>query len=274
MDGKIRLSVIIPALNEERFLPLLLQSLSDQTCKNFEVIVVDGGSQDKTIKVAEKFIGKLPCLTILSTHKGLSHQRNFGAKHARSSWFVFSDADNVFLPYAIDRIYGYAKRKKPSLFTAWSRSDSEVTADALITLFSNMVIEGFMAAKKQFAPGPLMVIQKHTFEHVGGYNEQISWGEDYEISKRLQEAGYRMDILRETLYVWSLRRMRNEGNLTVLRKFALAGAYNLLTNKAFTRMPGYEMGGHLYGTKEKRSFKAEVSKLQKRFVASAREIFG
>ena len=161
---------------------------------------------------------------------------------------VFSDADNEFLPYATDRINAYAKRKRPSLFTAWCRSDTELTADALITLFSNMVFEGSISVKKQFAPGPLMAIQKHIFESIGGYNETIPWGEDYEISKRLQDAGYRMEILRETIYVWSMRRMRKEGKMNVLRKFALAGAYNLITNKAFTNMPGYVMGGHIYGT--------------------------
>jgi hypothetical protein len=119
-----------------------------------------------------------------------------------------------------------------------------------------------------------MGIRKKLFESVGGYNETIAWGEDYEISKRLYDQGAMMGILRETLYIWSMRRMRNEGTLSVLRKFALAGAYNLITKKAFTRMPGYEMGGHLYGEKEKRSFKAEISKLQKRISSSIQEIFG
>lgn len=60
-----RFSVIIPTLNEEKFLPNLLTSLSEQTEESFEVIVVDGKSKDKTVAVAESFKKKLPLRVIV-----------------------------------------------------------------------------------------------------------------------------------------------------------------------------------------------------------------
>lgn len=267
-------SVIIPALNEEKFLPVLLESLCTQTFRDFEVIVVDGGSEDRTVAVAKRYQKRLPKLTVLvCTPRGLARQRNFGAAHASGNWFIFSDADNVMLPYAMGRIADYAATTKTNFFTTWFRSDSEVTGDAILALFSNMVIEGSVSVKKPFSPGPLTVIRKDTFDTVGGYTENIVWGEDYEFSKRVHEHGINLTLLRETCYVWSMRRFRREGNLSVLRKFALATLYNLISNKAFTRMPGYEMGGHLYSSLKKTTSQSKIRQFQLKLKDLAREMF-
>ena len=55
-------SIIIPSLNEEKYLPLLLEDLSQQTFKSFEVIIIDGKSEDKTIELAKTFNKKLQYL--------------------------------------------------------------------------------------------------------------------------------------------------------------------------------------------------------------------
>lgn len=93
-------SVIIPALNEEKFLPTLLDSLVRQTKKNFEVIVVDGKSKDQTVKVARLYSKKIAHLqVIVSSKANLPFQRNLGASKAQGDWLVFADADGKFLPY-------------------------------------------------------------------------------------------------------------------------------------------------------------------------------
>ena len=72
-------SIIIPTLNEEKFLPKLLDSLSRQTNKDFEAVVVDGASRDKTVQAAHQFMRKIPRLTVDIVKKpGLPVQRNRG----------------------------------------------------------------------------------------------------------------------------------------------------------------------------------------------------
>jgi glycosyltransferase involved in cell wall biosynthesis len=269
-----RYSVIIPALNEEKFLPALLSSLAEQTFREFEVIVVDGGSDDRTVAVARKFARKLPKLSVLSCDpRGLARQRNAGAKAGKGEWFIFSDADNVMLPYALERISSYTRVAKTKFFTTWFRSDSEVTGDAILALFSNMVIEGSVSVKKPFSPGPLTVIRRDVFTSVGGYTEDIVWGEDYEFSKRVHDHGVNLTLLRETCYVWSMRRFRREGNLSVLRKFALAALYNLVSNKALTKMPGYDMGGHLYARIKKTTSQSKIRQFQQKVKDLVKDIF-
>src|SRR3990170_5565992 len=98
-------SIIIPTLNEERYLPHLLEDLSKQTFKDFEAIIVDGHSNDATVAQALKFKGKLPELSILqSKERNVSFQRNLGGEKAEGSWLIFMDADNRVPEYFLEGV--------------------------------------------------------------------------------------------------------------------------------------------------------------------------
>ncbi len=84
-----KISVIVPAINEEKYIMNLFQGLSDQTFKDFEVIVVDGGSKDRTVEIAKKNNAKV----IMEKKKGIGIARNTGAAKSRGSILVFLDAD-------------------------------------------------------------------------------------------------------------------------------------------------------------------------------------
>lgn len=245
-------SIIIPALNEETLLPLLLTSLSEQTDNDFEVIVVDGQSEDKTVEEARKFRDVLPRLTVVTSPvRCLPDQRNFGAGLARGEWFIFSDADNIFLPYAIAQIKRFIethKKERPKLIATWCQPDSERVSDAFIALFFNMVTEGSLSVKRQFTPGPLTIVFRSVFTKVGGYTDGLAWGEDVDFGTKMSKANIKLAIIREVLYVWSMRRLRNEGKMKFAQQAVKAAFHVLLTNKALTK--GYEMGGQLYKKKK------------------------
>lgn len=82
-------SVIIPTLNEEKYLPLLLQDLARQSRVPKEVLVVDGSSTDATVRLAKQY----PEVTVISTHSGVGHQRQLGLKAATGKYLIFFDAD-------------------------------------------------------------------------------------------------------------------------------------------------------------------------------------
>ncbi|MBU0614525.1 MAG: glycosyltransferase family 2 protein, partial [Nanoarchaeota archaeon] len=92
MEG---LSIIIPTLNEERYVGKLLECLCRQTYKNFEVIVVDGHSDDKTKAVVRKFNDRLSLKLINSDNRNVAYQRNLGASKAKYERLLFLDADVV-----------------------------------------------------------------------------------------------------------------------------------------------------------------------------------
>jgi glycosyltransferase involved in cell wall biosynthesis len=86
------LSIIIPTLDEEKYLPILLSQIKKQNFSDFEIIVADAGSKDKTVEIAKSFGCQV-------TNGGLPAKgRNEGAKITRGEIFLFLDADNIFLP--------------------------------------------------------------------------------------------------------------------------------------------------------------------------------
>lgn len=266
-------SIIIPTLNEEKFLPTLLRSLVSQTTKPFEVIVVDGKSKDDTIKVAQSFHSSLPNIQIVESPKAsVPYQRNLGARYAHGEWLVFVDADGAFLPYFFDRSKVFIQAYKPTVFFPWFMPDSSVAGDALFTLLSNIALEMSVVVKRQIAPGPLTIVSRAAFDAVAGYSEEHSFFEDYDFGLRLAKAGFEMSLLRETLFVYSLRRFRNEGKLRVMQQYAKGAIIVLFTKTAVKHMPGYIMGGQQYG-KRKRIKQPVLKRYEKKLRQLSKELF-
>ncbi|OGG24011.1 hypothetical protein A3A79_02330 [Candidatus Gottesmanbacteria bacterium RIFCSPLOWO2_01_FULL_43_11b] len=262
-------SVIIPTLNEEKFLPNLLRSLADQSKKDFEVIVVDGSSKDKTVTLAKKFPG---VKIIVSKKANLPLQRNLGAKEARGRWLVFVDADSILTPYFFERIVRFIEKKNPPLFTTWAQPDSDDLNDHLYTLLANLVLEGSILLKRPMAPGPLSVIHRQTFFSVRGYDEDQAYNEDIDLGLRLFKKGITLTILPESLYVWSMRRIRREGKMKIIQQYVVSALPILLFKRPLKYLPGYLMGGHLYG--EKKPIKKSLIKTyEKKLKKLMKEIF-
>jgi len=265
------ISIIIPTLNEEHFLPHLLDSLVLQTNKDFEVIVVDGKSTDKTVTIAKAYTTKLPSLTVISSTRGLPLQRNVGAKVARGEWFIFIDADSVLMSYFIDRIEWFIKKEHPSVFTTWFQPDSSINKDAMFTLLSNLFIEAMLFFKRPFPPGPLACFRKDIFQMIGGYDETHHYHEDIDLGLRLRKNGVPFYILRETLFVLSLRRYRREGTLKVMQKYVLSILPVLFLSRAVKSMPGYIMGGQNYS--KKKLNKSVLKRLEQSINKFTKELF-
>lgn len=269
-----KFSIIIPTLNEEKFLPKLLDSLSHQTKTNFEVIVVDGKSKDATVSVANSYTEKVPSLTtIISEKRGLPVQRNLGATTATGEWLLFIDADSVLLPYCISQIDTYITRESPTFFTSWCTPDSNDIGDALIVLFWNLVLESLIRLKRQLSPGPLTVIRKDVFSEIGGYDLTHDFNEDVDLSLRLYKHGIALSMLRETVYVVSLRRLRAQGKLKVAQQYVQASLPVLFFSKSLSKMPGYIMGGHLYDKKKKPLKSLELKSINKKLQAILKDLF-
>lgn len=93
----MKISVIVPTYNEEAVLEDCIESLGAQTYSDFEIIIVDDGSNDKTLQVLSDLRFKIEDLRILKQdHKGAGAARNLGAKNAKGKILIFVDADMTF----------------------------------------------------------------------------------------------------------------------------------------------------------------------------------
>lgn len=266
-------SIIIPALNEECFLPNLLSSLAIQTERDFEVIVVDGKSKDKTVAIAKTFAKQLPKLTVIvADHASLPHQRNCGAAKAHGKWLVFIDADTVIFPHTIARLTVYVKNHAPEFFTTWFTPDSDVSNDAVLALVVTLFYEWSKMLKRSVSPGPFTGVRHDVFDAVGGYDVEHPFLEDQDFSQRMNTHGATLHLIRETLYVWSLRRYRKQGTLKVLQSYAKAVVPIVLFRKTPKNMKGYVMGGHVF-TKKSSVKKPILKKAEQTLKKLMKELF-
>lgn len=91
-------SVVIPAYNAERHIADALASIKEQTLRDIEVLVVDDGSTDGTLRQVERFSDSLDLIALRQANNGPAAARNAGVRRARGQYCAFLDADDVMLP--------------------------------------------------------------------------------------------------------------------------------------------------------------------------------
>lgn len=97
-----KVSVIIPVYGAEQYIAATLQSVLDQTYKNFEVLVIDDGSLDRSIEICQQF--QDPRIQIISQkNRGLAGARNTGIRNAKGDYLAFLDADDLWLPEKLEK---------------------------------------------------------------------------------------------------------------------------------------------------------------------------
>lgn len=241
-------SIVVPTLNEERYLPRLLTSLVKQRYKDFEVIICDGKSNDKTIAITKRFLRKLPNLKIVvSSKKSPSFQRNLGAKYAKGKYIVFFDADVCAPPEYLVGIHDeIVKRRFPPIMTTWLIEDRISSRGTIVVGMTNILLELAKIAGKPSAPGFNIIVKRSVFHKIHGFDDRVVMSEDYDFTLRAYEKGYGLTILKEPRLLISLRRLRTEGTFQLIYKFTHANLRFLLKGPITTQIFAYPMGGHVH----------------------------
>lgn len=213
------ISIIIPALNEQDYLPILLNSFLDQDYSGeYEIIIVDGGSTDETIAVARNYQTRLP-LSVIMSKTGTSRQRNYGAKKARYDSIVFLDADMRLPKKALFKIEKHFQTKNnftavPILFP-YDGKLIDIPMGIVGYLF-------FMIVQRRHPvlSGMCIVTTKQVHARIGGFNEKVSVGEDIDYGLRAHKSGAKYYVLFNVLIRGSARRFDKSGRLAVARMWA------------------------------------------------------
>lgn len=236
-------SIVIPCLNEEKSLPFLLKDLSLQTLQDFEVIIVDGHSKDKTVENANKFMKVLPSLKIVQSKiRNVSVQRNMGGEAGKGKYLVFNDADNRLPKHFLEGVKYHLGVKPTDMFTTWCLPDSKRRSDKAVSDSLNLLTEAGLLLGTPGALGAMIGCRKNIFGKIGGFNPEFTFGEDSEFIREGYRKGFSFSILREPRYVYSLRRFRKIGTLKLLQKYAVLNL-KILTNQKIDQKKEYPMGG-------------------------------
>lgn len=241
----MKLSIVIPTFNEQFYLPQLLAALEKQTFKDFEIIIVDGHSHDKTVLVASKFKERLPNLKVIEWELGISRQRNFGARQSSAPYLLFLDADVIpspdFLKMLLKEV---AKRRLDSCISFLRPITRNPFLKLAVTLGSIFTFNLISPIYKNTI-GADFFVRKEAFEKVGGFDETLVMAEDNDLLRRLLKAGFSYRVLYKPRILMSLRRFERDGYLRYLLKtlVSMVLIFFLGTQKA-QRIIQFEFGSH------------------------------
>lgn len=208
------ISVIIPTYNEEDVILKCLYSLEIQTGVNFEVIVVDDGSTDKTIQLINKYSSSKYNLRLIEgKHEGAGPARNLGAKNAKGNILVFVDSDMTFDKHFLKMLV------KPIIAgkTKGTFSKDEIVSnwDKPLARAYN-INEGWENRKRHPRKYPntqkvFRAILRNEFERVGGFTAG-GYNDDWSLSEKL---GYQATLAEKAIFFH-----KNPDNLTEIFKHA------------------------------------------------------
>jgi rSAM/selenodomain-associated transferase 2 len=216
LDDDVRLSVVVPVLNEAPNLADALASLQPLRHRGAEIIVVDGGSLDRSVALARPFAD-----AVLGGPRGRASQMNAGARVARGNWLLFLHAD-ARLPRDADLLIRAAQRHGDRV---WGRFDVRLSGDHPLL----RIVEFFMNYRSRLtgiATGDQAIfVRRDTFESVGGF-PPLPLMEDIALSAQLKRAS-RPLCLRERVTA-SSRKWEREGTIrTTLLMWRLRLAFFL-----------------------------------------------
>ena len=205
----MKYSVIVPVYNRPDEVDELLESLSNQTFKDFEVIIVEDGSVKTCKDVCDKYADILVLHYYAKENSGPGQSRNYGAERAQGEWLIILDSDVVlpegYLAAIDDRLqlcdaFGGPDAAHPS-FTPVQKAISY----SMTSFFTTGGIRGGKAKLDKFYPRSFnMGIRRDVYQQLGGFSK-MRFGEDIDFSYRIVEAGYKPQLIPEA-WVWHKRR--------------------------------------------------------------------
>ena len=206
----MKYSIIVPVFNRPDEVDELLESLCQQTLKDFEVIIVEDGSKKPCKDVCDKYADILDLYYYYKDNSGPGQSRNYGAERASGEWLIVLDSD-VVLPEGYMQAVADGTRDGLS---AWGGPDAahesftpvqKAISYSMTSFFTTGGIRGGKAKLDKFFPRSYnMGILRDVYQQLGGFSK-MRFGEDIDFSYRIVEAGYQTRLIPEA-WVWHKRR--------------------------------------------------------------------
>ncbi len=223
----VDISIIIPTLNEERYIENTLKSIKKQkTNMDFEIIIADGYSKDKTVEIAERYVD----MVVFEKKKTISAGRVKGMKSAKGKLLVSTDADVWMNENWLDKLV-----KPLEKYAACIGKSCPLDGNVVENLFSEVILSpsSYVLSKTgmYLAGANNLAFTKEAYQKAGGFNPELVTAEDTDLIKRISKFG-KIKYNKDAVVYVSMRRVRSWG----YKKYALFHTNNFfsfhLKNKA------------------------------------------
>jgi len=205
------LSIVVPTLNEEKYLPLLFNSIKGQNIADYEIIVADAGSLDRTVELSENY----GCRVVAGGFP--SRGKNQGAVAAKGDLILFIDAD-VILPDGFweKNLKEFEKRNLDlASFILEAKNSFHNFSFKFLFNFPSLVSEKILPQAMN-----IILIKNNIHKKIGGFNEEIKIGEELDYVRRGAKMG-KFGVLRSVKATSLPRRFQQDGWATTWLKYFL-----------------------------------------------------
>lgn len=233
------LSIIIPTLNEEKFLPRLIQSIRKQNFSDYEIIVSDANSSDQTKEIALQnncnFI-----VDVDDNHHHPAWQRNNGAKAACGDVLLFLDADTVLQEDFLEKVMKEFNSKKLSSAGFYFKFNPNKFSYRIFSFLYNF----FCFFRQYFSPisiGAGIVAKKEFHDLIGGFDHTLCLAEDYDYCQRIGKKG-KFRIITSCRLLYSSRRIEKDGFFKVGLAWTRMAFYTFFNRKIKNLKIKYDFG--------------------------------
>lgn len=239
------ISIIIPTFNSKQYISQAIQSILNQSYKDYEIIVVDDGSTDNTYEELRKY--KEYIEYYYKENVGVASARNFGILKSKGDYICFLDADDLYKENKLERQLRFLI-DNPNIDIVYN--DIEVV-DERLNYINTLRSEGVynkredflsMMLVRQIIPGPASImVRRKCIEDGILYNDAYSNAEDYDFTLRLAER-FTYGYIPESLYVYrrhtqnltNNHKIQSNNEIEIIKKLGIENIKNIILNSSFS----------------------------------------
>lgn len=196
-EASLEVAIVVPARNEGRFIRSCLRSIREQWFKAWECVIVDDGSHDETREIADEFAAKDDRFRVLShsESRGLAASRNVGIEQTTAPLITFLDADDFLYQHSlrsrVEALTATAQRNAAGSFCDWQTTmERQGRTPPERSPADRKKIVGFIDGPECPFIATAPVLRRSVIDEMGGFDEELSTAEDFDLWIRILRAGY------------------------------------------------------------------------------------
>ena len=204
-------SIIVPVYNRPGEVKELLESLSAQTVKPFELLIIEDGSKERCDHLLDHYRSFFTINYYYKPNSGRSDTRNYGMERANGDYLLFFDSDVILPPFYFEKLEEAMKSDYCDCFGGPDAADNsfsnmqKAVNHSMTGFWTTGGIRGGKAVMEKFCPRTFnMGLSKEVYDKVGGFEDMM--GEDIDLSLRIRKAGFSIRLIRD-VFVYHKRRV-------------------------------------------------------------------
>ena len=236
------ISIIIPTYNRRHCIETAVESVLAQSDINWELIIVDDGSTDDTKSVITPYLDDSRVGYNFQSHQGVSAARNKGALIANGDYLIFLDSDDRFYPGLIKtlmlvKFYNYDLISWP--FIKKNNEEEKICTPKNLGEIYNNIKVSFLAGS--------ICLRKKCFIEAGGYDNSITFGENYELGIRISHLANNIKLLKEPFLIYEMKKDKRTSDSISNRLYSGLLQYRKHRNKYLQNPPSDSKMSYILG---------------------------